>query len=332
MAERTSPGTAIVNARELRRYSRHLLIPEVGLAGQERLRASRALVSQAAKAGLLVRQRCNALSSHAGVGRIGIVDDDVVDETNLQRQTIFSSADVGRKKAAVAAEQLHAINPLVKAHAIHLPFDSSNARELVRYLQSHARLHRSLSNPFPHQRCVLFRNAARRLRIDLSFRRAGERLSLARALLSLSLSGGAAARRASDLRRGRGARRPRRHRRYVAGERSAQAAAWNRRNARRATDARRYAASARAGGALRARSQLRALRRGAGDCGDRTGNLRRRARGAVRRGDRCRGARRSPIRRGAARRARAARSSARIDRGSSTNSGIGARWTPARTR
>ncbi len=49
----------------------------------------------------------------AGVGRIGIVDDDVVDETNLQRQTIFSTADVGRKKAEVAAERLRGLNPLV---------------------------------------------------------------------------------------------------------------------------------------------------------------------------------------------------------------------------
>lgn len=68
----------------------------------------------------------------AGVGRIGIVDDDVVDETNLQRQTIFSTADVGRQKAVVAADRVRALNPLVNADAIPLRFDPSNARELVR--------------------------------------------------------------------------------------------------------------------------------------------------------------------------------------------------------
>jgi adenylyltransferase/sulfurtransferase len=117
-----------VNARELRRYSRHLLIPEVGLTGQERLRASRALIVGAGGLGSPALQYLAA----AGVGRIGIVDDDVVDETNLQRQTIFSSADVGRKKAVVAAERVRAINPLVNADAIDLRFGPSNARELVR--------------------------------------------------------------------------------------------------------------------------------------------------------------------------------------------------------
>ena len=68
----------------------------------------------------------------AGVGRIGVVDDDIVDETNLQRQTIFSDADVGRNKAAVAAERMQALNPLVNVDALPLRFDAGNARELVR--------------------------------------------------------------------------------------------------------------------------------------------------------------------------------------------------------
>ncbi|MBV9720222.1 MAG: molybdopterin-synthase adenylyltransferase MoeB [Candidatus Eremiobacteraeota bacterium] len=117
-----------VNARERRRYSRHLLIPEIGLAGQERLAASRVLVVGAGGLGSPALQYLAA----AGVGRIGVVDDDVVDETNLQRQTIFGEADVGKKKALVAARRLEALNSLVAIDAYPLRLDASNARELVR--------------------------------------------------------------------------------------------------------------------------------------------------------------------------------------------------------
>ncbi|HVN68509.1 MAG TPA: molybdopterin-synthase adenylyltransferase MoeB [Candidatus Binatia bacterium] len=117
-----------MNARALRRYSRHLLIPEVGLAGQERLGASRALVVGAGGLGSPALQYLAA----AGVGRIGIVDDDAVDETNLQRQTIFDERDVGEKKVRAAAARLRALNPLVAIDELPIRFDESNARELVR--------------------------------------------------------------------------------------------------------------------------------------------------------------------------------------------------------
>jgi sulfur-carrier protein adenylyltransferase/sulfurtransferase len=68
----------------------------------------------------------------AGLGRIGVIDDDEVDETNLQRQTIFNQADVGRKKASVAGERIQALNPLVNVDALPIRFDATNARELVR--------------------------------------------------------------------------------------------------------------------------------------------------------------------------------------------------------
>ncbi|HTV74528.1 MAG TPA: molybdopterin-synthase adenylyltransferase MoeB [Candidatus Acidoferrales bacterium] len=112
----------------MRRYSRHLLIPEVGLAGQERLSRARVLCVGAGGLGSPVLQYLAA----AGVGRIGIVDDDVVDETNLQRQVVFATADVGRRKVDVAAERIAALNPHVAVDAVPVALDAHNARDLVR--------------------------------------------------------------------------------------------------------------------------------------------------------------------------------------------------------
>jgi adenylyltransferase/sulfurtransferase len=113
---------------DLRRYSRHLLIPEVGLAGQERLAAARVLVVGAGGLGSPVL----AYLAAAGVGRIGIVDDDAVDVTNLQRQILYSTGDVGASKAATAAERLHALNPQIAIDALPVRLDAANAREIVR--------------------------------------------------------------------------------------------------------------------------------------------------------------------------------------------------------
>ena len=129
MAQRPSPaGVTLAGRRELRRYSRHLLIPEVGLAGQERMASARALVIGAGGLGSPALQYLTA----AGVGRIGIVDDDRVDETNLQRQTIFATSDIGQPKATIAAERMRALNPSIGIDALPIRFDGGNARELVR--------------------------------------------------------------------------------------------------------------------------------------------------------------------------------------------------------
>jgi sulfur-carrier protein adenylyltransferase/sulfurtransferase len=114
--------------QSLRRYSRHLLIPEVGLEGQERLARARVLVVGAGGLGSPVL----AYLAAAGVGRIGIVDDDVVDVTNLQRQILYKTSDVGAPKAQLAAERLNALNPQIAIDALSVRFDASNARELVR--------------------------------------------------------------------------------------------------------------------------------------------------------------------------------------------------------
>src|SRR3981081_111587 len=113
---------------DLRRYSRHLLIPEVGLAGQERLSRARVLVIGAGGLGSPVL----AYLAAAGIGRIVVVDDDTVDVTNLQRQILYDTADVGAPKAHRAAERLRALNPQIAIDALATRFDASNARELVR--------------------------------------------------------------------------------------------------------------------------------------------------------------------------------------------------------
>jgi len=105
-----------------------LLVPEVGLAGQETLARARVLVVGAGGLGSPVLQYLAA----AGIGRIGIVDDDEVDITNLQRQVIFDQTDIGRNKAVAAADRVRALNADVAVDAYPVRLDASNARDVVR--------------------------------------------------------------------------------------------------------------------------------------------------------------------------------------------------------
>jgi molybdopterin/thiamine biosynthesis adenylyltransferase/rhodanese-related sulfurtransferase len=100
------PGPELT-AQERTRYARHLLLPDLGGDGQRRLRAARVLVVGAGGLGSPALLYLAA----AGVGTIGVVDDDVVDLTNLQRQVVHGVADIGRAKTASAAEAVHAISP-----------------------------------------------------------------------------------------------------------------------------------------------------------------------------------------------------------------------------
>jgi adenylyltransferase/sulfurtransferase len=116
-----------LDAATLRRYSRQLLVPEIGVAGQERLMSSSALIVGAGGLGSGVLQTLAA----AGVGRLTVVDPDVVDVTNLQRQTIFATSDIGASKAIAAARRLRDLNPHVDVRALETEFDERNGRELV---------------------------------------------------------------------------------------------------------------------------------------------------------------------------------------------------------
>ena len=113
---------------ERARYARHLLLPQVGEEGQEHLKAASILVVGAGGLGAPLLQYLAA----AGVGRIGIVDDDVVGESNLQRQVLFGSRDVGRPKVEVAVERLTDINPHIRIEPYVMRFTRENALDLVR--------------------------------------------------------------------------------------------------------------------------------------------------------------------------------------------------------
>lgn len=111
---------------EIRRYSRHIVMAEVGWEGQRRLRDARVLVIGAGGLGSPIGLYLAA----AGVGTIGIVDDDVVDETNLQRQVLYGTEDVGRHKLEAAAERLHGVNPHVEVIPHPVRLTSENALEI----------------------------------------------------------------------------------------------------------------------------------------------------------------------------------------------------------
>jgi sulfur-carrier protein adenylyltransferase/sulfurtransferase len=112
--------------QEVRRYSRHLIIPDVGMAGQKRMKNAKVLVVGAGGLGSPALMYLAA----AGIGTLGIVDFDVVEESNLQRQVIHGQSDVGRSKAESARDSVEEINPLVEVVLHTERLDSSNVMEI----------------------------------------------------------------------------------------------------------------------------------------------------------------------------------------------------------
>ena len=122
----TAPPSPDLSQEEFRRYSRHLIMPEVGVDGQRRLKAGSVLCIGAGGLGSPAAMYLAA----AGVGRIGIVDFDVVDYSNLQRQLLHGTPDVGRSKLDSAKDRLHALNPNVQIDTYETSLSSENALKL----------------------------------------------------------------------------------------------------------------------------------------------------------------------------------------------------------
>jgi molybdopterin/thiamine biosynthesis adenylyltransferase/rhodanese-related sulfurtransferase len=115
-----------LSVEEVRRYSRHLIIPDVAMAGQKRLKNAKVLCIGAGGLGSPTLMYLAA----AGVGTLGIVDFDVVDESNLQRQIIHGQSDIGRSKAESARNSVAEINPLIQVNLHQERLDSSNVMEI----------------------------------------------------------------------------------------------------------------------------------------------------------------------------------------------------------
>jgi sulfur-carrier protein adenylyltransferase/sulfurtransferase len=119
---------AELTKEEVERYSRHLIIPDVGMAGQKRLKNAKVLVVGAGGLGSPALLYLAA----AGVGTLGIVEFDVVDESNLQRQVIHGHSDVGRPKAESARDSIREVNPFVEVRLHETRLDSSNVLDIFR--------------------------------------------------------------------------------------------------------------------------------------------------------------------------------------------------------
>ena len=116
-----------LSAPELKRYSRHLVLPEIGTAGQERLKAASVLLIGAGGLG----SPAGLYLAAAGVGRLGLVDFDHVDESNLQRQVLYGQSDIGRPKLAAAWDRLSDVNPLIDLVLHDEKLTSANAFDVL---------------------------------------------------------------------------------------------------------------------------------------------------------------------------------------------------------
>lgn len=112
---------------ELERYSRHIIIPEFNIEGQRKLREASVLVVGAGGLGAPLLQYLTA----AGVGRIGLIDPDIIEDSNLQRQVLFNTMDIGRPKVEVAVEKLRLLNPYITFKPHYARLESANAKKHI---------------------------------------------------------------------------------------------------------------------------------------------------------------------------------------------------------
>ena len=120
-------ANSILSPREIRRYSKQIMIPEIGIVGQEKLKQARVLVIGAGGLGCPVLQYLTA----AGVGKIGVAEFDMVDESNLQRQVLYGSADVGKLKSVIAKNRLEHLNSFIDLDIFNLRLNSSNSLKIL---------------------------------------------------------------------------------------------------------------------------------------------------------------------------------------------------------
>ncbi len=171
---------------EVKRYSRHLIIPDVGMTGQKRLKNAKVLCVGAGGLGSPALLYLAA----AGVGTLGVIDFDVVDESNLQRQIIHGQSDVGRPKALSARDSIKEVNPYVDVVVHAEALTNDNVMEIF-----------SGYDLIDGQRRVRPARQAVRLGVDLPLRRPGERLlGRVRPVLPLPVSGATAAWHGSVMR------------------------------------------------------------------------------------------------------------------------------------
>ena len=114
--------------QELERYSRHLIIPEFNIAGQRKLKQAKVLVIGTGGLGAPILMYLSA----AGVGTIGMVDFDTVEDSNLQRQILFSTQDIGRPKVEAAYDRLKNLNPYINYRTYNTHLNSENALDIIK--------------------------------------------------------------------------------------------------------------------------------------------------------------------------------------------------------
>ena len=124
----TAQAAAALSKEEILRYSRHLIMPEVGMEGQLKLKQAKVLLIGSGGLGAPLALYLAA----AGVGRLGLVDFDKVDFTNLQRQVLFSTGDVGKPKLEAARQRLTDLNPMIQIDGYETQLTSENAMEIMR--------------------------------------------------------------------------------------------------------------------------------------------------------------------------------------------------------